>query len=143
LTFLCKICCDVFPLSEGISLGCNHPYCKTCYTEYLRIKVNDGQACILAHCPEPKCKQIVTKDVFHGLLTAEDSSRYDTYYIRNFVEMSKHMKYCPAPRCEKGERFAVNLSFCFLLSEILFLSFFCFHCFFISHFCMVTFSPFF
>jgi len=26
---------------------------------------------------------------------------YDTYFVRNFIETCKNMKYCPAPGCEK------------------------------------------
>lgn len=100
-TFTCKICCDEKDLSEGTAMGCKHFYCKPCYAEYLRIKVTDGPVCILTNCPEPKCRQKVTRNLFHRLLQREDCARYDNYYVRNFIEQSKHMKYCPAARCDR------------------------------------------
>eukprot|EP01032_Pedospumella_encystans_P008127 gene8127-9680_t len=155
----CRICYD--DTTSAFSMGCGHKFCRPCYSEYLSSQVNDGQTCIIAHCPEFKCSQIVTSEVFHNLLkdrlatpkydtpatvtttstttstnasnspvqgntassatlsssahtastpslTRKVSSRitkmvdqYDTFYVRNFIETCKNMKYCPAPGCEK------------------------------------------
>lgn len=100
--FRCRICCDCCDVGTFFSLGCGHKFCRPCYSEYLRNQVNDGPSCIQAHCPEHKCSQAVTKSVFRALLVnPEDAVRYDLYYIKNFIEVSKAMKYCPAPRCDK------------------------------------------
>jgi ariadne-1 len=124
-TFKCRICYD--ETANAFSMGCGHKFCRPCYSEYLTGQVNDGQSCIIAHCPEFKCTQLVTSSVFHSLLgnrrsasaeagpgsPASPNSRkigvksgklvnqYDTYYVRNFIETCKNMKYCPAPGCEK------------------------------------------
>jgi hypothetical protein len=114
--FKCRICCDdEVSIEESFCLGCNHLFCRTCFTEYLKNSISDGASCILTHCPEHKCKQLVTKSLFHLLLQgidnggAEESGsereevikKYDLYFLRDFIEKSKNMKYCPAPRCEK------------------------------------------
>jgi len=121
----CRICYD--ETSNLFSMGCGHKFCRSCYTEYLASLVGDGQSCIIGHCPEFKCTQLVTPSVFHALLgdrqsgvvgapgeadtnsplasvgarTGKLTAQYDTYYVRNFIETCKDMKYCPAPGCDK------------------------------------------
>lgn len=124
----CRICYD--ETSSSFSMGCGHKFCRPCYSEYLCSQVNDGQTCIIAHCPEFKCSQVVTAAVFQALLgnrcnaaptspTANDATGtptsptrtsgkggrlvdvYNAYFVRNFIETCKNMKYCPAPGCEK------------------------------------------
>ena len=168
--FKCRICYD--ETSNAFSMGCGHKFCRSCYEEYLSSQVKDGPSCILAHCPEFKCTQTVTPNVFHNLLcnryldnmnsksssdisnsttsnnitpnktstnTTTNSSNtsttnttntstvpvrlsrvYDNYYIKNFIETRRDMKYCPAPGCEKVAvgsgvttvRCACNYPFC-------------------------------
>ena len=100
-TFVCRICCDDTPPSEALSLGCGHQFCKTCYREYLRNQVNDGPSCIRAHCPEHKCCQAVPRAFFTALLDEPISERYSMFVMRNYIETSKNMRYCPAPGCAK------------------------------------------
>jgi Zinc finger, C3HC4 type (RING finger) len=115
---LCRICCDDVPSSKAFSLGCNHRFCRDCYGEYLRTQVSDGPACIKAHCPEHKCLQAVPKSVFHALLSAEPAAKYDMYVVRNFIEISKTMKYCPSPGCTKvAVGSGITVSFIFRLTR--------------------------
>jgi hypothetical protein len=52
-TFQCRICCDdECDLSVSFALGCEHTFCRPCYSEYLRMQIGDGPSCILAHCPQ-------------------------------------------------------------------------------------------
>ena len=99
--FLCRVCYDEFDIGISVHLGCNHAFCRECFSKYLSTQINDGPACILARCPEFKCKQLITKGIVHTLLSPEDIAKYDSYFLRNFIETSKSMKYCPAPRCDK------------------------------------------
>lgn len=50
--FQCRICYDDADLNESFALGCEHTFCRPCYSEYLRMQIGDGPACILAHCPQ-------------------------------------------------------------------------------------------
>lgn len=121
----CRICYDEVDISETFALGCKHAFCRNCFSEYLRSAVSDGASCVSAHCPEHKCKQLITKTIVHGLLGPEDSAKYDLFFIRDFIEKSKNMKYCPAPRCEKVAvgsgittvRCSCNYCFCFKCGE--------------------------
>jgi ariadne-1 len=125
--FKCRICHDEeADLSDSFTLGCNHHFCKDCYGNYLRAAVSDGPTCVSTHCPEHKCKQTVTKSVFHSFLTDPDErDKYDGYFLRNFIEKSKNMKYCPAPRCERVAigsgittvKCSCSFTFCFKCGE--------------------------
>jgi ariadne-1 len=105
-TFSCRIrfCCDEnCLLIDGFELGCGHMFCRPCYAEYLRnVVLNDGPLSIKAKCPEHKCTSIMTRSIVRTILDTanfiEERNKYDSYLIRNFIETSKHMRFCPAPR---------------------------------------------
>ncbi len=108
--FDCKICYEHgLPLSQAAGLGCRHLFCRDCYGGYLASMVSDGPSCVIGKCAAHKCKQLVPRSYFHTLLGSGSGSaateglaeKYDEYVLRNFVEMSKNMKYCPAPRCDR------------------------------------------
>mmetsp|Transcript_31805 Transcript_31805/g.70077 ORF Transcript_31805/g.70077 Transcript_31805/m.70077 type:complete len:376 (+) Transcript_31805:76-1203(+) len=86
---------------DAFALGCGHSFCRACFSTYLTSQVGDGQACVIARCPEFKCAQLVTQAVFWGFLQTEAREQYDRYFVRNFIETCKNMKYCPAPDCGK------------------------------------------
>ena len=107
-TFSCGICRFDNPKAESYSLGCKHNFCMDCYNSYIHHQINEGRACVKAHCPETKCKQALTKTIISVILSssllpsnAEDLQKYNTYLSKNFIETSKNMRYCPAPRCNK------------------------------------------
>lgn len=124
-TFRCKIrfCCEEeCPVNEAFALGCGHRFCRACYREYLRNLVLDGPGCISAHCPEYKCNQVsllnseldflliifsihfqvIPASVYRYFLEgAPEGAKYEAFNLRQFVDTSKAMRYCPAPRCEK------------------------------------------
>ena len=100
-SFICRICCDESAPSEALSMGCGHQFCRTCYSEYLRNQVTDGPSCIKAHCPEHKCCQSVPRSFFTSLLEEPASERYCMFVMRNYIETSKNMRYCPSPGCAK------------------------------------------
>lgn len=99
----CRICSDEFRLEECFAMQCDHWFCRDCYTSYLRFEVEKGPVCITSNCPEHKCLCALTKPVFEELLgdESEDFKRYRMYFIRNFIEVSKSMKYCPSVNCNK------------------------------------------
>ena len=100
-TFSCRICCDDVDQHTSLSLGCEHKFCRPCYSEYLKNQVSEGPACIRAHCPQHKCMQSVPRSFFVHLLDPSMSDRYNMFVTRNFIETSKTMRYCPAAGCDK------------------------------------------
>ena len=63
--------------------------------------ISIGPSCIRANCPEHKCKQLVPLSAFQKLVSTETYEKYHMYCIRNFIETSKTMRWCPAPGCNK------------------------------------------
>ncbi len=103
VSFMCKVCYDEFDdvIKDGFSLGCGHTFCKDCFRQYLTGQVNDGIMCIQSHCPEHKCKQAITCDVYHAFLSTELKEKYNKFVTKHFVEFTKNMRFCPAANCEK------------------------------------------
>lgn len=98
----CLICYDPeVPKSKAIGLGCQHFYCKDCYSSYLESIKADGPTCVRSRCVASKCTQYIPPSFFHKLLEPRDAARYDEYMLRNFVDRSKSMKYCPSAHCDK------------------------------------------
>lgn len=101
-TFKCRICCDEeCDIRTGFQVGCGHYFCRDCYKSYLQNTIGDGASCTLVHCPEHQCKETVTKSIVHFFVDSNEAQRFDHFFLRNFIEKSKNMKYCPAPRCER------------------------------------------
>lgn len=100
-TFQCRICYDSVSVKYVCCLGCNHRFCKPCYSEYLDNQIKDGPLCIIAKCPEFKCTQVVTERVYRELVLPYSKQNYDRYLLRNFIETYKNLKSCPAPNCDK------------------------------------------
>ena len=59
----CLVCYDVVKEEEVFSLGCNHPYCKDCWLNYLTLSVQDGPGCVQTHCMFPDCTELVHDEV--------------------------------------------------------------------------------
>ncbi len=99
----CRVCYDEFQdtYNDMFSLGCGHLFCKDCFGSYLKGQIADGPMCVIAHCPEFKCKQGILPNVFHHFLSTADRETYERFVVRRFIECSKSMHYCPAPNCEK------------------------------------------
>lgn len=59
--------------------------------------------------------------VYHAVLGDAEARTYDRFLLRNYIEASKFMKYCPAPGCNKvalgsgitAARCACGHPFCF------------------------------
>jgi len=97
----CQIC---FESSSSYSaLACGHPFCNNCYAEFLSHQIADqGHECYFARCPEPKCGLVVTPQLVHSLVRAEEPlRRYEkaASLARSFVDDQPGLKWCPAPDC--------------------------------------------
>eukprot|EP01038_Epipyxis_sp_PR26KG_P011786 gene11786-15769_t len=122
----CRICYDSFENidllnSKMYSLGCNHPFCQECFQEYLNIEIK-SMNCI-SKCPEHKCNMIVTNSDYKQLLLKENMDLYHLIEIKNFIDSSKSLRYCPAPNCNKVAKASGSLTISCDCSYS-----FCFHC---------------
>ncbi|KAB2628055.1 E3 ubiquitin-protein ligase ARI8 [Pyrus ussuriensis x Pyrus communis] len=81
------------------STFCGHPFCRNCWTGYIRTSIDDGLACLMLKCPEPPCGAAVGPDLIGVLTTREDYERYKHFLLRSYFEGHRKIKWCPAPDC--------------------------------------------
>lgn len=56
----CPICTEEFPRSQMTKLKhCGHLYCKSCFTEYLQLKIVEKQVLDIP-CPDPNCEETIS-----------------------------------------------------------------------------------
>jgi len=122
----CLVCYDVVKEEEVFSLGCNHPYCKDCWLNYLTLSVQDGPGCVQTHCMFPDCTELVHDEIFRKIVPPKVFDRYMYFFYRSFVEKTDKMKWCPAPACTSAIRTekkitavtcSCGFSFCFKCAD--------------------------
>lgn len=97
---VCGICRDEVPAKDLVAIGCNHFFCRACYTQYLISKVDEGVGCPLTRCPEFRCTEVVTENFFRSLAPAEKLATYSRYNLKSFVDMSSSFRWCPGRGCD-------------------------------------------
>lgn len=98
----CRICDDDFPLEETLAIGCGHRFCEDCWKDYLEERTNRGVSNVLSPCPSYKCPAVVPDTLFEKVLDEEDYKKYQHLIVRSFVEDSRTLRWCPAPRCDSA-----------------------------------------
>lgn len=77
--FECPVCCiDYSPsevASETFALGCEHRFCKGCWTEYLTGKITQEGESGRVQCMESGCGRIVREEVVDDLMPPKVSKR--------------------------------------------------------------------
>jgi len=94
----CGICYDDTPF-VGFHLGCQHVYCRDCYSMYAQSKLSEGPGCVRTPCPSPKCTQRLTPGCWKSLLAEVGVEEYSKLVVRNYIETNKKYRYCPGVSC--------------------------------------------
>ncbi|KAJ0507354.1 putative transcription factor C2H2 family [Helianthus annuus] len=82
----CGICFELVRVSETVSCGCDHRFCKVCWKGYVGMAVVNGRGCLSLRCPEFGCEAAVGPGMVNELVDEKDWKR-------------KRMKWCPGPGC--------------------------------------------
>lgn len=82
------IVCFSFPFSD-------------CYGGYLENLVSNGPSCTTMSCPSFKCPLKISSDKLKSICSDEVYQKYYMYIVRDFIDSSSFMHWCPAPRCGK------------------------------------------
>eukprot|EP00553_Chaetoceros_curvisetus_P004583 CAMPEP_0204618916 /NCGR_PEP_ID=MMETSP0717-20131115/5421_1 /ASSEMBLY_ACC=CAM_ASM_000666 /TAXON_ID=230516 /ORGANISM="Chaetoceros curvisetus" /LENGTH=398 /DNA_ID=CAMNT_0051632775 /DNA_START=218 /DNA_END=1414 /DNA_ORIENTATION=+ len=105
LSFTCSICFDdELTHADMKAMPCGHEFCRECWTKYLTVAIEDGSSCIRTTCPQMKCQELVTEEEVQDVLSASHADlvqQYQTYQLRNYIEMSGHSRWCPGPNCDR------------------------------------------
>ena len=115
--FRCPVTYENVPFSQTLSMGCEKPgdaehrFSIEAWQDYLVCKVGDGATCLYSRCQARGCNCIVSPRVWRLVLESPygDSSeasvrkaaldRYERFLSSNYVDMNRHIKWCPAPHC--------------------------------------------
>lgn len=100
----CGICLDYFDLDEVVTLGCNHPFCSTCWRQYLGTMFEGnfgGIRALQVACPHPSCSRLVCEQ--HVRKIAPDLiPRFKQHWLNSFVQANRSvMMWCPGPNCNR------------------------------------------
>lgn len=98
----CGICMmDADSEDEIRHLPCGHRFCVDCYKGYIKSKIGEGAECASMHCPQHKCLYPLPLSFIKELAVSADFERYFMFLIRNFIEKSKPMCWCPSSGCNR------------------------------------------
>jgi ariadne-1 len=123
----CYICYDDdLNASDMYCMPCQHPFCISCWKEYLHNALYESglgpSAVFLTRCPREGCQEKVTEREFSTLFSIEsditvvtngdvngnlksklhpDLARYRNFLLRSYVEMNPLTQGCPAPGCDR------------------------------------------
>eukprot|EP00731_Ephydatia_muelleri_P018044 Em0011g84a len=97
----CEVCSE--PIVDVVPIPCGHNFCRSCWSEYLQVKIGDGKVTQL-HCPAMSCEQIVPFDLISLVVGADMSAKYLKFGIDAFVEASEDIRWCPHPGCTRAVR---------------------------------------
>lgn len=95
----CEICIE--PITEVTSIPCGHNFCKTCWKEYLEMKIGEGKV-VQLQCPGFDCNKLVPLDVITEIIPKEVDAKYIKFGIDAFVDASPNLKWCPHPGCGRA-----------------------------------------
>jgi len=98
--FSCLICLEDVSGSHTFALACGHRYCKECWKQYLEFTVKtEASSCVSAHCPYPKCNEVVHDKAYEKLTSNSIFGVYQRFVLKSLVEDNPHIKFCPSPKC--------------------------------------------
>ncbi len=96
----CSICFSSVPVAESLGLQCGHVFCRECWAEHLRAKLDEGgHNAALARCPWQGCKCVVPAAIWEEFLSAKELARYRSILREEFALSWKDWKHCPKDDC--------------------------------------------
>ncbi|KAJ5898848.1 hypothetical protein N7495_003592 [Penicillium taxi] len=98
--FTCDICCEDGPNLETFTMRCGHRFCVECYRNYLAQKILEEGEASRIECPGEGCHQVMDSKSLDLLVTDDLKDRYQFFLLRNFVDDTDNLHWCPAPDCE-------------------------------------------
>lgn len=77
--FECPVCCTEYSKettsSSSYALGCGHRFCRDCWSEYLKGKVQNEGESVRIQCMESGCDRVVREEVVDEMVTANVSKK--------------------------------------------------------------------
>jgi ariadne-1 len=100
-TNTCIICFESdIKKEQMVGMPCGHSFCIECWKGHIQAKLDDGPSCIFAQCPYPKCEEVMTEEEVKKA-APELLEKYESYQLKQFVEVNGTSRWCPGPGCER------------------------------------------
>ncbi|KAJ6647299.1 E3 ubiquitin-protein ligase ARIH1 [Pseudolycoriella hygida] len=98
----CGICLCEMTFDETVTNSCEHKFCKTCWSLYLKMKIMTEGAGDFIFCPETKCNVLIDKDLVYKVLSGNDVvlKQYERLITNSFVQQNLLVRWCPGPGCK-------------------------------------------
>ncbi|KAI3653295.1 hypothetical protein MP228_001242 [Amoeboaphelidium protococcarum] len=100
--FMCEICCRSMAELDGMSIislsSCGHKFCEEDYRFYVEGKIRDNELNTIT-CPAD-CKLRIDPDSIQHIVDKDSYHQYQKLLLKNYVDSSMHLKWCPQPDCE-------------------------------------------
>jgi len=97
---VCPICFEApSPPNQLRAMRCGHSFCDDCWGGFLTVALEKGPACVHEKCPQPKCAQPITGDIWAAALDASGQRQLHAMARRQFVSCNTLLCACPSAAC--------------------------------------------
>ena len=102
----CDVCMANKKVNMYLSLKCEHKFCRECWENYLKEKINNGNV-IDIKCMDASCKEILIQGDVRKILVKNEKELYSKYkrFLKNKIKensvQGKKYKHCPKENCDE------------------------------------------
>ncbi|CAJ2640224.1 unnamed protein product [Trifolium pratense] len=95
--FTCGICFDSVTVSKRFTnTSCNHPFCRTCISKYVKVQRKDKV--VKLNCPNPTCSVQLTPEHLQSILSKKVMIDWESAIHESSISLEQKI-YCPYKNC--------------------------------------------
>jgi len=81
--------------------NCDHRFCWNCISEYLNVKINEGQGLTVEKigCPDPKCNKPLRESEVKTIVGEELYNKYEKFILDSVLNQMSDVRWCPKSGC--------------------------------------------
>jgi DNA-directed RNA polymerase subunit RPC12/RpoP len=97
--FTCGVCGEALLVDGGVTLDCNHRFCKACLADYLGAEINEAKVRRLV-CPGYKCGAEISESILTAQLSREALSKLEAFRLNQLEGSGLEVRMSCVP-CKK------------------------------------------
>mmetsp|Transcript_14468 Transcript_14468/g.21996 ORF Transcript_14468/g.21996 Transcript_14468/m.21996 type:complete len:510 (-) Transcript_14468:53-1582(-) len=94
----CGICLEEQPKSAFVDASCKHYFCKTCWSRYLEVEIQNGKV-LQIPCPEYKCNRKVSQEEIKKSVNDSTYIKYLKFKRNREIAADSNKRWCITPDC--------------------------------------------
>ena len=108
--FTCEMCYETFKVEQGITLDCEHRFCRPCLVGYLESFINERKVSE-ADLSCPFCQEPVHNMIIKDILSYETYKKLDRFRLLDYEPKDDNFVYfrCPGIDCEYFQSFSLDI----------------------------------